>query len=86
MEHLTPQDIEAYGKALVAILAAIGALGTSLISAYFTWKNRYELDKLYAAEYRPNPDGTPGPMRRHPKFMVKLFTRRAKRVNKTKLN
>ncbi len=76
---MTPELIEAAGKALVAIIAALGAIVatvTSAVAAFYTWKNRYELDKLYAATYRPNADGTPGPMRQHPAGMVKLFCRK----------
>lgn len=72
-------ELAALGKVGVDLITAAGAFiatVTSTISAYFTWKNRYELDQLYAKYYRPKPDGTPGPMRRHPKIMVKLFTRR----------
>lgn len=78
MSEVTPELIEAVGKSIVSIIAAMGAVVatvTSAVSAFYTWKNRYEIDQLYATKYRPNPDGTPGPMRRHPKFLVKVFKR-----------
>lgn len=76
---LSIELVEAVGKAAVNVITAVGsivAMVTSAATAFYTWKNRYEIDKLYAAKYRPNPDGTPGPMRRHPKILVKLFHRR----------
>jgi len=76
---VTPEQIEALGKAAVGIIAGFGAIVatvTSAVAAFYTWKNRYELDKLYASTYRPNADGTPGPMRQHPKAIVNLFQRK----------
>ncbi len=75
---MTPEMVEAIGKAAVGVIAAFGAIVatvTSAVAAFYTWKNRYELDKLYAATYRPNADGTPGPMRSHPPALVKMFCR-----------
>lgn len=75
---VTPELIDAAGKAVIGVIAAFGAIVatvTSALAAFYTWKNRYELDKLYAATYRPNADGTPGPMRQHPATMVKMFCR-----------
>ncbi len=66
------ETIEAVGKVVVAVVTAI----TTPTFAFFTWKTRYELDKLYAATYRPNEDGSPGPMRKHPGLMVRLFQRK----------
>ena len=43
---LTPEVIEATGKALVAIIAALGAVVATVVSgvtAYFTFKNRRDL-------------------------------------------
>ena len=77
--ELSPEIIEAASKGLVSIIAAFGAIVatiTTAVSSFYTWKNRYELDKLYASTYRPNPDGTPGPMRKHPALLVKLATRK----------
>ena len=74
--NLTPEMIEAVGKAAVGIIAAFGAIIATLASAvagFYSWKTRYELDKLYSAKFRPNADGTPGPMREHPAVMVKMF-------------
>ncbi len=76
MTEITPEVIKATGDAMVSVVAAIGAVVATIASAlaaFYTWKNRYELDQLYAAKYRPNEDGTPGPMRRHPQFMVNMF-------------
>ncbi len=75
----TPETIEATGKALIGVIAAFGAVVatvTSAVSAFYTWKNRYEIDLLYASKFRPKADGTPGPMRHHPKIMVDLFKRK----------
>lgn len=75
------ENIVAIGKVINDLATSIGALlasVTSLISGFYTWKNRYELDQLYAQKFRPKADGSPGPMRRHPKFMVKLFKRKRK--------
>ncbi len=77
--NLTPEQIEAVGKVVAPLFAALMTVLTTFISSvigYFTWKNRYELDKLYAAKYRPNQDGSPGPMRKHPKALVRLFQRK----------
>jgi hypothetical protein len=76
---LTPEMVEALGKVLVGVITAIGSvLATviSAISAFFTWKNRYELDRLYSKTFRPLPDGSPGPMRKHPAFMIRMFERK----------
>ncbi len=78
---LTPELIESVGKASVGIIAAIGGIIATIataVTAFFTWKTRYELDKLYAKTYRPNEDGSPGPMRKHPEALVKMFTRKTK--------
>jgi hypothetical protein len=75
---VTPDQIQAIGAVAVDLLKQFGAIVATVASAvagYYTWKNRYELDKLYACTYRANEDGSPGPMRRHPGAMVKLFTR-----------
>lgn len=69
---LTPETIKAVGEAAIGVLAALGAIITPIV-AFFTWKTRYQLDFLYSATYRPNPDGTPGPMRHHPDWAVKFF-------------
>lgn len=77
---LTPEIIESVGKASVAIIVAVGGIIATIggmANAYFTWKTRYELDQLYAKTYRANEDGTPGPMRKHPQALVKLFHRHA---------
>lgn len=77
--NLTPEQIEAASKGIVTVMVGFGTLIagiTSTVTAFFTWKNRYELDKLYAQTVRAAPDGTPGAMRQHPEFMVKLFQRK----------
>lgn len=82
MNSLTPEQIQVMADAAIKIIAAIGTVAATLVSTivgYFTWKTRYELDQLYAAKYRPNPDGTPGPMRHHSKLAVKLFKRKARK-------
>lgn len=74
--ELTPTLIEALAKGIVSIVAALGAVVATIVggfTAFYTWKTRYELDQLYALKYRPNEDGTPGPMRRHPTFLVNMF-------------
>ncbi len=74
--NLTPEQIEALGKILIGVISAFGAIIATIASAvsgFYTWKNRYEIDKLYAQIYRPNADGTPGTMREHPEALVKLF-------------
>ncbi len=70
--NVTPEIIDAVGKAVIGIVAAFGALIGPVV-AFYTWKTRYELDKLYAATYRPNADGSPGPMRRHPVSITRMF-------------
>lgn len=72
---VTPELIDSISKAIIGVIVAIGGI-ISTVAGYFTWKTRYELDKLYAAKYRPKPDGSPGEMRQHPKVMVKLFSRK----------
>jgi len=79
--NVTPELVESVGKLIIGTIAAIGGI-VSTITAFYTWKNRYELDRLYSKTYRPNEDGTPGPMRKHPEVMVKLFHRNAKGVPK----
>jgi len=74
--NLTPEVVEAIGKAAVGVIAAVGSIVatiTSAVAAFYTWKNRYELDKLYACTYRQKENGEPGPMRQHPKVMVDMF-------------
>lgn len=73
--NITPELIEAFGKVVVGIIVAISGLLTPVIG-YYTWKTRYEVDKLYAKTYRPKEDGSPGPMREHPQMLVRMFTRR----------
>lgn len=77
--EVTPEIIESIGKAVAGVLTVL----VTGVTGYFTWKTRYEVDRLYAKTYRPNSDGSPGPMRRHPKVMVKLFTRKPKDDEKT---
>lgn len=75
---LTPELVESLGKASAGVIVAIGGIIATVLTAvtgYFTWKTRYELDRLYAKTYRPKEDGSPGKMRRHPKVMVKMFSR-----------
>ncbi len=74
----TPELVDSIGKAAGLIIAAVGGIIATVITGvtgYFTWKTRYELDKLYASTLRANEDGSPGPMRKHPHALVKLFTR-----------
>lgn len=73
--NVTPELVDSIAKLLIGTVAAVGGI-VSTVTAFFTWKTRYELDKLYASTYRANEDGTPGPMRKHSKLMVKLFTRK----------
>lgn len=75
---ITPELIESSGKAVVAVMAGLGAFVATIastITAFYTWKNRYELDKLYSQTVRKCSDGSPGPMRSHPRMMVKIFRR-----------
>lgn len=73
--NVTPELVDSIAKLFIGSIAAIGGI-VSTVTAFFTWKTRYELDKLYASTYRKNEDGSPGPMRHHPNVMVKLFTRK----------
>lgn len=76
---ITLEAIKAIGETIASLATAAGAIvaaATSIVSAFYTWKTRYELDQLYAKTYRPNPDGTPGPMRRHPRVLVRLFLKK----------
>lgn len=75
--ELTPETIEALSKALVAVIAAIGAI-VSTVVGFYSWKTRYELDKLYTYTYRKKEDGTPGPMRHHSETLKKLVARKPK--------
>jgi hypothetical protein len=75
---LTPELVESLGKASAGVIIAVGGILTTVlttVTGYFTWKTRYELDRLYAKTYRPEADGTPGKMRKHPKALVKMFSR-----------
>lgn len=76
--NLTPELIEAVGKVAIGVIAAVSGLITPVIG-FYTWKTRYEVDRLYAKTYRPKEDGSPGPMRKHPSVMVMMFTRKPKR-------
>lgn len=75
--EITPENIEALGKAVVAIIAAIGTI-VSTVVGFYSWKTRYELDKLYTYTYRKNEDGSPGPMRNHPEVLKNLVARKEK--------
>ena len=82
--EVTPELVDSIGKAAGVVIAAVGGIIATVITgvtAYFTWKTRYELDKLYASTLRANEDGTPGPMRKHPEAIVKLFTREPRTAN-----
>lgn len=48
--HLTPEIIEALGKAASVVLDALGSIVTSItgtVTAFYTWKTRSELDVLF---------------------------------------
>lgn len=48
--HLTPEIIEALGKAFSAVLDALGSIVMSVtgaVTAFYTWKTRSELDELF---------------------------------------